>query len=153
MPCTPNNPHSKPTQHTSPIAISIMARLTAAALLAAALSSTAAAAYSSTAVSAAVVADAASPRGVKLVTGAPPPGALAWGTYDVASLNTTGWAVLDFHTDPTQMNDTLAGYAAGYLEGLVQRIPGRRRHSYYTQATVFDGAIGQTSSLPIPPRC
>ena len=67
-----------------------------------------------------VVADASSPRGVAYAAGAPPPGgALAWGSFDAAALNATGWAVLDVHTSATELNATLAGYAAGYLEGVL----------------------------------
>ena len=57
-----------------------------------ALLSSAAAAPSSIA----VVADAGSARGLKVVAGsAPPPaGALAWTTYDAAALLSTGWASL-----------------------------------------------------------
>jgi hypothetical protein len=69
----------------------------------------------------AVVADASAPHGVRFLPGAPPPaGALAWGSYDVGPLNTTGWAVLDVAMSGVAGgNDTLAAYAAGYLEGFL----------------------------------
>lgn len=56
--------------------------------------------------------------GVRFVSAASPaPGALAWGSYIDSTLNSTGWASLDVHTDPAAVNDTLASYAAGFLEG------------------------------------
>jgi hypothetical protein len=90
----------------------------AAALLAAATAARSAAAAPS---SIAVVADAGSARGLKVVAGAPPPaGALAWATYDAAALLATGWASLSLGAtgDAALANATFAGYAAGYVEGV-----------------------------------
>lgn len=68
--------------------------------------------------SGAVIADASSPDGVRFVTGSvPATGSLAWGSYDAAAYNQTGWAYLDIHGNDTAGNDTLVAYAAGYLEG------------------------------------
>ena len=65
-----------------------------------------------------VVADARSPTGVRAAEGAPPPaGALAWATYDASALNTTGWGLLTVVASAAEPNATLAGYAAGYIEG------------------------------------
>ena len=44
------------------------------------------------------------------------PGALAWGTY-AANLQETGWDTLYIASSPTLANNTLAGYAAGWIEG------------------------------------
>lgn len=72
-------------------------------------------------VSGCVVPDASSSNGVAFVAASPPApacaGALAWGNYERATINTTGWAVLDVHTSPTEKNDTLSGFAVGFLEG------------------------------------
>ena len=74
-------------------------------------------------VSIAVVADAGSARGLKVVAGsAPPPaGALAWADYDAAALQATGWATLALGAtgDAALANASFAGYAAGYVEGFV----------------------------------
>jgi hypothetical protein len=80
----------------------------------------AAASASAAAVSVSVVADAAAPRGLKVVPGAAPPaGALAWATYDAGLLLTTGWATLSLGAtgDAAAANASFAGFAAGYVEG------------------------------------
>jgi hypothetical protein len=67
-------------------------------------------------VTGAVVLDPSAEHGVRYVAGVPP-SVLAWATYDEAAINTTGWGVLDLHANFSVANDTLAGYAAGFLEG------------------------------------
>lgn len=64
-----------------------------------------------------VVADASAPTGVRAAEGAKPANALAWGTYDAAALNATGWGLLTIAASLTEPNATLAAYAAGFLEG------------------------------------
>ena len=88
------------------------------ALAAALFAATAAAAP----IDAAVVADATAPRGVRVVVGPKPQECIAWGTYDAAQLFATGWATLTIHTDFNERNDTLASYAAGYLEGYLTAV-------------------------------
>src|SRR4051794_6431985 len=75
------------------------ARVFASAFAALLLSSAATAAP----VSGYVVADASAPHGVIFQAGAKVAGALAWGDYDAAALLTTGWAVLNLHTDAAQV--------------------------------------------------
>ena len=65
-----------------------------------------------------VVLDKSSKYGVKVLPGAAPAsGALSWGNFDAASYEKTGWAILNIASNETEVNATLATYAAGFLEG------------------------------------
>jgi hypothetical protein len=64
--------------------------------------------------------DSTSTYGVSYKSGFPDTNALAYASYDITTLNTTGWAILDLKASPfveISKNDTLISYAAGFLEG------------------------------------
>lgn len=112
------------------------------AALAAALAAACATAAAAAPAFAYVVTDAASPAGLRVVAGTPPDStpAVAWGSYDGAARNATGWAVLDVHTNATlAYNDTTASYAAGLIEGVLT-VDDMADYAANTGATAANGA-------------